>query len=239
MTLPEDQEDADLFGCLASSTPPWFVSLHSPLQLDDFPRCFALQAIKLCKTARRSSLISPMAAPSATTRSMRNARRTVRLIRIADPERCVRPPYSSHVAAFADQRFAGSDSDPAIGPPGRPSRPWQLRSRTEAAPVIGLEFSGFLGLKKALLKAYGGTALTEDAVDGRPALAQLRPERRNGLCSFRGTLLLWHDGRFVEVATGSGELLCVSKAAAYTPTKYRLLRLQTRRASRLAGTSEG
>ena len=70
-------------------------------------------------------------------------------------------------------------SDPLVGPPVLNMSPeGHFPSGDTATPNIGLEFSGRQeGIKRSLLRAYGGTALTEDAVkDGLRWLAkQQRP----------------------------------------------------------------
>src|SRR4029079_19639485 len=90
-------------------------------------------------------------------------------------------PAKDDVAAFARRDLPEVDN-PLIGPPVlEPSAGGTLASGTVPTPAIGLEFSGRdEGVKKALLKAYGGTALTEDAVkEGLAWLARQQKSRGN------------------------------------------------------------
>ena len=78
---------------------------------------------------------------------------------------------------------------PSLNPRLRPSG--TLPIGTIATPAIGLEFSGREeGVKDAMLKAYGGTTLTEDAVkDGLGWL--VRNQKSRGSWSLIGP---YHDG---------------------------------------------
>jgi hypothetical protein len=86
--------------------------------------------------------------------------------------------------------------DPLIGPPVLNVSPDGLfASGTEGAPNVGFIFKGRqIGMKEALLKSYGGTKSTQDAV--REGLLWLiRRQQSNGMWSLRGP---FKDGSAVE-----------------------------------------
>jgi hypothetical protein len=86
---------------------------------------------------------------------------------------------------------------------------------TVQTPAIGLEFSGRdEGVKKALLKAYGGTALTEDAVkDGLAWLA--RQQKSRGMWSLVGPYKNGAGAENEEAATAMA--LLAFQGAGHTP----------------------
>jgi hypothetical protein len=121
----------------------------------------------------------------------------------------------NEVAALAPSELPLVE-DPLVGPPVLDLSPQgTLVGGTDQAPAIGLEFSGReIGLKKALLKAYGGTALTEDAVrDGLRWLA--RQQGRRGIWSLHGPYRDGSQSENNEAATAMA--LLAFQGAGYTP----------------------
>jgi hypothetical protein len=106
--------------------------------------------------------------------------------------------------------------DSLVGPPMLELGPGgALAAGTESTPAIGLEFSGReAGIKKALLKAYGGTALTEDAVnEGLRWL--VRQQNRRGFWSLQGPYSNGSSVENNEAATAMA--LLAFQGAGYTP----------------------
>jgi hypothetical protein len=124
-------------------------------------------------------------------------------------------PSTDAIAALSNTALP-EVSDPLVGPPVLdPTPDGTLPVGTVSTPAIGLEFSGREeGVKKALLKAYGGTALTEDAVkDGLGWLA--RQQRPRGSWSLMGPYQ--NGSRLENEEAATAMALIAFQGAGYTP----------------------
>jgi hypothetical protein len=212
-TLPEDEQNTDVFGFLAAKTPPWLVSL-----IIHFSMTIALgfTALKVHDATKK---------PKPIEVELSNAQDSDEIYAETLGEQLDDPTalFSSDgpldlenvVAAIAPTDLP-IVAEPLIGPPVLDFSPGgELAAGTVATPAIGLEFSGREeGMRKALVKAYGGTALTEDAVkEGLRWLA--RQQRSKGFWSLEGP---YSNGAVVansEAATAMA--LLAFQGAGYTP----------------------
>jgi hypothetical protein len=212
--LPEADEPRDILDCLASSTPPWFVSLIVHFCLMIF---LGLAALGVHDAAMNHKPIELELANDTT--SVEDEIYAERLgEQLDDPSQLISrdgPATSTDFAALAPSDLPIVD-DPLVGPPMLDVSPeGTIAGGLSPAPNIGLEFSGReFGTKQSLLKAYGGTTLTEKAVqDGLRWLAKQQNAR--GMWSLSGP---YSDGAADdnnEAATAMA--LLAFQGAGYTP----------------------
>lgn len=120
------------------------------------------------------------------------------------------------IPAFPTRSDMPEVDDPIVGPPALRITPDGLfPTSAEGAPAIGLIFRGRdEGTKKALVQAYGGTKLTEDAVHDA-LLWLVRRQLPNGMWSLRGP---YRDGANVENEEAATAMaLLAFQGAGYTP----------------------
>lgn len=212
VTLPEDDTPVDPFGKLVASTPPWFISLivHFSVMI-----VLGLAALEAHNVVSKKDAIEVDLAPPRD-----NEIYAERLgEQLDDPS----AKFSSEgLEPSKDDVVALGSSDlpqvehPLIGPPVlEPTPGGTLPVGTVVTPSIGLEFSGRdEGIKKTMLKAYGGTALTEEAVkEGLSWLA--RQQRTRGSWSMAGPYKNGSRAENEEAATAMA--LLAFQGAGYTP----------------------
>jgi hypothetical protein len=212
-TLPEEETKTDMIGFLAAETPPWLVSLivHFSLMI-----LLGLAAFGVHDAATSTNSIEIDLTPPAAVADDEVFAETLGE-QLKDPTQAVSSdgPPGNDIAALAASDLPLVD-DPLVGPPVLEISPLgTVIGGTEHAPAIGLEFSGReVGRKKALLKAYGGTALTESAVhEGLRWLA--RQQRSRGTWSLDGPYRDGIAGQNDEAATAMA--LLAFQGAGYTP----------------------
>ncbi len=123
----------------------------------------------------------------------------------------------NEVPAFPTRPDMPEVDDPIVGPPRLAPAPDGIAAAgTTDAPAIGLKFfeGREEGIKKGLVKAYGGTDLTEEAVN--EALRWLvRRQKQNGLWSLTGP---YKDGALSENEEAATAMaLLALQGAGYTP----------------------
>lgn len=215
VTLPEDAAPADPLSKLVVSTPPWMISLIVHFSFMILLGLIALEAHHLATKADPVIEVD-LSKPKDEIYADRLGEQ------LDDPS----IPFSSEglepskdaVAALSSSDLPEVES-PLIGPPvlDPTGDTGTMPTGTVATPAIGLEFSGREeGIKKALLKAYGGTALTEDAVkEGLRWLA--RQQKPKGMWSLQGP---YRGGTTVENEEAATAMaLLAFQAAGHTP-KY-------------------
>jgi Prenyltransferase and squalene oxidase repeat len=213
-TLPEDGEPVDPLGKLVVATPPWMISMivHFSMMI-----LLGLAAFGASRVARHEE--PPIQMNLGEQKKEDHEIYAERLgEQLEDPS--VRmsseglEPSKDAVAAFASSDLPEVDS-PLIGPVLDPTPNGTLPVGTVPTPAIGLEFSGRdEGVKKALLKAYGGTALTEDAV--KEGLAWLaRQQKSRGMWSMVGPYKNGAGAENEEAATAMA--LLAFQGAGHTP----------------------
>jgi len=215
VTLPEDAAPADPLGKLVVSTPPWLISLIVHFSFLILLGVIALEAHHLA-TKSDPVIEVDLSKPKDEIFADRLGEQ------LDDPS----IPFSSDglepskddVAALASSDLPRVES-PLVGPPvlDPTGDTGTMPTGTVATPAIGLEFSGREeGVKKALLKAYGGTALTEDAVkEGLRWLA--RQQKSKGTWSMQGP---YRGGTTVENEEAATAMAILAfQAAGHTP-KY-------------------
>jgi hypothetical protein len=209
--LPEDDAPGDLLGKLISSTPPWFISLifHFSLMILLGLTVFGANMVMEKEIAIEVDLSKPDEnAIYAETLGEQ----------LTDPTQKISQdgpaPAKDAVAALAPSDLPEVEH-PLMGPPVlEPSPNGTLPVGTMPAPVIALEFSGREeGFKKTLLKAYGGTVLTEESV--KLGLAWLaRQQRSRGQWSLRGP---YKNGSMVENEEAATAMALIAfQGAGYT-----------------------
>jgi hypothetical protein len=195
VSIPEDEQPTDLVGRLVDATPPWLVSVivHFSMMI-----LLGLAALEAGNAVRDSSTVEIELSDSAPPPDDAIYAETLgeqlddptQLISSDGPQR-----LEDEIVALPTSVLPEVD-DPLIGPPLLDFGPeGVLPAGTEPTRAIGPEFSGReAGIKKALLKAYGGTALTEDAVnEGLRWL--VRQQNRRGFWSLQGP---YSNGSTVE-----------------------------------------
>jgi len=213
--LPEDNTGSvDILGYIATATPPWFVSLivHFSLMI-----LLGLAALGVHDATTKSEPIE-----IELSNAIREPKEEIFADRIGeqldDPNQLISSDGPANVQDFA--ALSPNDlplvDDPLRGPPVLDFSPdGTILGGTSPAPAIGLEFSGReMGMKKALLRAYGGTALTEAAVhNGLRWLAKQQNAR--GMWSLSGP---YSDGiPFENNEAATAMALLAFQGAGYTP----------------------
>ncbi|HEX2476261.1 MAG TPA: prenyltransferase/squalene oxidase repeat-containing protein [Lacipirellulaceae bacterium] len=215
ITLPEDDQPTDLVGRLIGATPPWFVSVIVHFS---FMILLGLAALKAGDVVQDSSSVEIELSNSEPLGDDEIYAETLgeqlddptQLVSSDGPER-----LPDEVVALPTGELPEVD-DSLVGPPILDFAPdGVLAAGTESTPAIALEFSGReAGIKKALLKAYGGTALTEDAVnEGLRWL--VRQQNRRGFWSLKGPNSNGSNVENNEAATAMA--LLAFQGAGYTP----------------------
>lgn len=213
VTFPEDEAPVDPFGKLVASTPPWLISLIVHFSMMIVLGLAVLEAHNA--TSKKDKTIE---VDLSQPRDNEIYAETLGE-QLDDPSAKFSSeglePSKNDVAALASSDLPEVDH-PLIGPPVLDVSPdGSLVAGTVPTTAIGLEFSGREeGVKKALLKAYGGTALTEDAV--KEGLRWLvRQQRSRGSWSMRGP---YHNGANVENEEAATAMaLLAFQGAGYTP----------------------
>ena len=163
-TLPQDDAPTDLLGKLVSSTPPWFISLIVHFSIMIFLGLLVLGANAVSK---KDGIEVDLSHANEKDNEIYAETLGEQLDRsVAEVfERGIGAVEGSGGGAFFGRFAAGGGSARRSAGDGAHSRRYTCRSGTIPTPSIALELSGREeGMKKTLLKAYGGTALTEDAV---------------------------------------------------------------------------
>ena len=214
VTLPEDATSADPFSKLVASTPPWMISLIVHFSFMILLGLVALEVHNLSKDEEQTIEVD-LSPPKDNEIYAEKLGEQLEDPSVAFSSEGLEPSKDDVVA------LASSDlpevENPLIGPPVLEStgEEGSLATGTVATPAIGLEFSGREeGVKKALLKAYGGTALTEDAVkEGLRWL--MRQQKKNGAWSLQGP---YRGGTGVENEEAATAMaLLAFQGAGYTP----------------------
>lgn len=213
VTLPQDDAPADLLGKLVSSTPPWFISL-----IVHFSFMILLGLAVLGANAVRNK-------DSGIEVDLSHAKDNEKYAetlgeQLTDPSQKISTqglePSKDPVSALSMAELP-QVNDPLIGPPVmEPTPGGHMPVGTIPTQVIAPELSGREeGMKKTLLKAYGGTALTEDSV--KLGLSWLvRQQRSRGMWSMRGP---YKSGANVEnEEAGTAMALIAFQGAGYTPS---------------------
>lgn len=216
-TLPEDEAPVDPFGILVSATPPWLISLIVHFSLMIFLGLMVLGAQTVVKYKSPPVEIDLSSKPHADNEVWAETLGE----QLDDPSQKFSSdglaPDKNALAAIASSDLPVVDN-PLVGPPVlAPSAngTGTMPVGTIATPAIGLEFSGREeGRKDALLKAYGGTALTQDAV--KEGLSWLvRQQKSRGTWSLTGPYKLGANRENEEAATAMA--LLAFQGAGYTP----------------------
>ncbi|HEX3599543.1 MAG TPA: prenyltransferase/squalene oxidase repeat-containing protein [Lacipirellulaceae bacterium] len=212
-TLPEDTGPVDPFGKLVASTPPWFISLivHFSVMI--------LLGLAVLGAHRVATHEEPPIEVELNQKNDKEIYAEKLGEQLDDPKQTFSSeglqPDKNAVAAFASSDLPEVEH-PLVGPPVLdPTPSGNLPVGTIPTPAIGLEFSGRdEGNKKALLKAYGGTALTEDAV--KEGLAWLvRQQKQRGSWSMMGP---YKGGTRVENEEAATAMALIAfQGAGYTP----------------------
>src|SRR5262249_41209964 len=153
---------ADPLAKLVTSTPPWFISLivHFSLMI-----ILGLAVVGVHSVAMHDE--APLEMDLGPERKDNEIYAETLGQQLEDPSIKMSSqglePSKDAIAAIPTSTDLPKVSDPLIGPPVLAAgEHGTLAAGTVATPMIGLEFSGREeGIKDALLKAYGGTALTE------------------------------------------------------------------------------
>jgi hypothetical protein len=213
VTLPQDDAPADLLGKLVSLTPPWFISLIVHFSIMIFLGLLVLGAnavgkkdaieVDLSHANDKDEIYAETLGDQLTDPSQKFSSE--------GPE-----PANDPVAALTSADLPQVEH-PLVGPPVMdPSPSGNLPVGTIPTQVIAPELSGREeGMKKVMLKAYGGTALTEDAV--KLGLGWLvRQQRSRGMWSLRGPYKNGSSVENEEAATAMA--LLAFQGAGYTPS---------------------
>jgi hypothetical protein len=213
-TLPEDAGPVDPLGKLVSTAPPWFISLIVHFSIMILLGLLVLGAHEVA--TRNEKPIEVDLAPKQEKEERWAEKLGEQLF---DPKQTF-SQEGPDLGKDAISALSSSDlppvQDPLVGPPVLDPTPnGTLPMGTVPTPSIGLELSGREeGQKKALLKAYGGTALTEDAV--KEGLAWLaRQQKSKGSWSMMGPYKGGSRVENEEAATAMA--LLAFQAAGYTP----------------------
>ncbi len=212
VTLPEDDAPADLLGKLVSLTPPWFISLIVHFSIMIFLGLLVIGA----NTVRKDSGIE-VDLSHANDKDNEIYAETLGE-QLTDPSQKFSSeglePSKDPVAALSSADLPQVEH-PLVGPPVlEPSPSGNMPVGTIPTPAIALEFSGRdEGMKQTLLKAYGGTKLTEDSV--KLGLSWLvRQQRSRGMWSLRGPYKSGSNVENEEAATAMA--LLAFQGAGYT-----------------------
>ena len=215
LTLPEDSGPVDPFGKLVATTPPWFISLivHFSIMIFLGLAVFGARAVIVRKDPPVEMQLGERRDDEIYAEKLGE--------QLDDPTQTISTdglePDKDAIAAIATSNDLPTVDHPLIGPPvlSPTGESGTMPVGTVGTPMIGLEFSGREeGIKKALLKAYGGTALTEDAV--KDGLAWLvRQQKSRGSWSLKGP---YQGGTSVENEEAATAMaLLAFQGAGYTP----------------------
>lgn len=212
VALPQDDAPADLLGKLVSLTPPWFISLIVHFSIMIFLGLLVLGANAVSK---KDGIEVDL---SHTSDKDNEIYAETLGEQLTDPSQKFSTeglePSTDPVAALSSADLPQVEH-PLVGPPVlEPTPHGRMPVGTIPTPAIALEFSGRdEGMKKTLLKAYGGTALTEDAV--KLGLSWLvRQQRSRGMWSLRGPYKSGSNVENEEAATAMA--LLAFQGAGYT-----------------------
>jgi hypothetical protein len=212
VTLPQDDAPADLLGKLVSLTPPWFISLIVHFSIMIFLGLLVLGAnavnkknngieVDLSNVKDKDEIYAETLGEQLTDPSQKFSSEGLE-------------PSKDPVAALSSADLPQVEH-PLVGPPVlEPTPHGNMPVGTIPTPAIALEFSGREeGMKKTLLKAYGGTALTEESV--KLGLSWLvRQQRSRGMWSLRGPYKGGANVENEEAATAMA--LIAFQGAGYT-----------------------
>lgn len=218
-TLPEDETPLDPFGKLIEVTPPWLISLVVH---------FSMMIVLGLAVVGAHTAISHEGKPLEIDLSQNLPEKDEIWAeklgeQLDDPSQTFSSnglePAKDAVAALSDRDLPEVEH-PLVGPPvldptATNGAKGAMPVGTIATPAIGLEFSGREeGVKRALVKAYGGTALTEDAV--KAGLAWLvRQQKPRGSWSMKGP---YDGGTSIENEEAATAMaLLAFQGAGYTP----------------------
>jgi hypothetical protein len=212
VTLPEDDAPADLLGKLVTSTPPWLISLIVHFSFMIFLGLLVIGAQTITK--HDDSIEVDL------SRNRDNERWAEKLgEQLDDPSAILShdgiEKLEKSAAAIATSELPEVD-DPLVGPPVLSVSPeGNFPSGTINTPAIALELSGRQqGVRDAMVKSYGGTKLTEDAVkEGLRWL--MRQQQSRGHWSLKGPYKGGANSDNDEVATAMA--LLAFQGAGYTP----------------------
>jgi len=212
--LPDDNEPVDFFGKLISSTPPWLISLIIH---------FSLMILLGLAVFGANTVVQKEMAIEVDLSKQRDNEVYAETLgeQLTDPSAKFSSdglePSKDTIAALASSTDLPEVEHPLVGPPVlEPTPGGTMPVGTVPTPNIALEFSGREeGFKKTLIKAYGGTALTEDSV--RAGLAWLaRQQRTRGSWSMQGPYKSGANMENEEAATAMA--LLAFQGAGYTTT---------------------
>jgi hypothetical protein len=186
MTLPQDDGPNDLVGRLLSSTPPWFVSLIVHFSIMIF---LGLIVLGTNVVLDHDKGIEVDLSPQASEKDKEIYAETLGE-QLTDPSQTISSP-GLEPSKDPISAIWGPDlptvKDPLVGPPVlEPTPTGNMKVGTVPAPSIAPELAGREeGMRQTMLKAYGGTKLTEDSV--KLGLSWLvRQQRSRGMWSMRG-----------------------------------------------------
>ncbi len=212
-SLPEDDAPADLLGKLISSTPPWLISLIFH---------FSVMIVLGLAVLGAHAVVKKEMAIEVDLSNRKDDEIYAETLgeQLTDPTQKISSdglqPSKDDVAALATNTALPEVEHPLVGPPVLdPTLGGTMSVGTVNTPNIALQFSGREeGFKKTLLKAYGGTALTEDSV--RAGLAWLsRQQRPKGSWSMRGP---YKEGSPIENEEAASAMALIAfQGAGYTP----------------------
>jgi Prenyltransferase and squalene oxidase repeat len=211
VALPQDDTPADLLEMLVASTPPWFISLIVHFSIMIILGLLVLGAnavskkdgieVDLSHADKDNEIYAETLGEQLTDPSQKFSQQGLE-------------PSKDPVAALSPSDLP-QVNDPLVGPPVmEPTPGGHMPVGTVPAPSIALALSGREeGMKKVMLKAYGGTKLTEDAV--KLGLSWLvRQQRSRGMWSLRGPYKNGGNVENEEAATAMA--LIAFQGAGYT-----------------------
>ena len=211
-TLPQDNAPADLLGKLVALTPPWFISLIVHFSIMIF---LGLLVMGANAVGKRDAIEVGLSHSSDKDKEIYAETLGEQL---TDPSQKFSTdglePSKDPVAALSSADLPHVEH-PLVGPPVlEPTPHGNMPVGTIPTPAIALELSGREeGMKKTLLKAYGGTALTEESV--KLGLSWLvRQQRSRGIWSLRGPYKGGANVENEEAATAMA--LMAFQGAGYT-----------------------
>jgi hypothetical protein len=210
--LPQDSAPADLLGKVVTSTPPWLISLIVHFTIMIVLGLVVMEASRAPK--------DDIAVEVDLSRHGDNEKWAETLgEQLTDPSAKFSSdglePSKDALAAIPTTTDLPQVKDPLQGPPViDPTPGGTMPVGTVPAPNISTALSGREeGIKKTLVRAYGGTALTEESV--RAGLSWLmRQQRSKGTWSMRGPYKGGANIENEEAATGLA--LLAFQGAGYT-----------------------
>lgn len=208
VALPESEAPEDLLGRFAISAPPWLVSM-----VIHFSLMILLGLIVLRATAPPEPTIEVEIADNEDLRDEIYAETLGE--QLDDPSVMASSPGpESEINSSAISDLPPVD-DPIAAPPSLNISPDGTRPIGRDNVPIGMALTGReLGMKQALLKAYGGTATTEAAVDAGLKWLASR-QLKSGMWSLTGP---YSDGaRRDNDPAATGMALLAFQGAGHTP----------------------